>query len=81
MVHGMIGKKIGMVQIFDESGHAMGVTVVEAGPCKVIQTKGQSRVQLGYGGGQGIQGFQASQGAIRKGRNRAVQHTQRVRHG
>lgn len=49
MVHGMIGKKIGMVQIFDESGRAMGVTVVEAGPCKVIQKKGQSKVQLGYG--------------------------------
>ncbi len=49
MVGGMIGKKIGMVQLFDESGQAMGVTVVQAGPCKVIRKKGQSKVQLGYG--------------------------------
>lgn len=48
MVQGMIGKKLGMVQIFDESGHAMGVTVVEAGPCTVIQKKGDSKIQLGY---------------------------------
>jgi large subunit ribosomal protein L3 len=49
MVGGMIGKKIGMVQLFDDSGQVIGVTVVEAGPCKVIQKKGQSKVQLGYG--------------------------------
>jgi large subunit ribosomal protein L3 len=49
MVHGMIGKKLGMVQIFDEEGHAIGVTVVEAGPCTVIQKKGNSKIQLGYG--------------------------------
>jgi len=48
MVQGMIGKKLGMVQIFDESGHAMGVTVVQAGPCTVIQKKSDSRIQLGY---------------------------------
>ncbi|MDQ7782169.1 MAG: 50S ribosomal protein L3 [Desulfomonilaceae bacterium] len=49
MVQGMIGRKIGMIQLFDESGRATGVTVVQAGPCKVIGKKGQSRVQLGYG--------------------------------
>jgi len=49
MVHGMIGKKLGMVQIFDESGNATGVTVVEAGPCTVIQKKAQSKIQLGFG--------------------------------
>ncbi len=49
MVRGMIGKKLGMIQLFDQSGHAMGVTVVQAGPCKVIQKTGQSKVQLGYG--------------------------------
>lgn len=48
MVQGMIGKKLGMVQIFDESGHAMGVTVVQAGPCTVIQKKSDSSIQLGY---------------------------------
>jgi large subunit ribosomal protein L3 len=48
MIDGMIGKKLGMVQIFDESGHAIGVTVVEAGPCTVIQKKENSKVQLGF---------------------------------
>jgi large subunit ribosomal protein L3 len=49
MVHGMIGKKLGMVQIFDEAGHAIGVTVVEAGPCTVIRKQENSKIQLGYG--------------------------------
>ncbi|MEW6140529.1 MAG: 50S ribosomal protein L3 [Thermodesulfobacteriota bacterium] len=49
MVLGMIGKKIGMAQIFDESGRAMGVTVVEAGPCTVIGKRPGSKVQLGFG--------------------------------
>jgi len=45
----MIGKKLGMVQLFDQDGRAMGITVVEAGPCTVIQKKGPSRIQLGFG--------------------------------
>lgn len=49
MVRGMIGTKIGMIQLFDEAGQATGVTVVQAGPCKVVQKRGQSTVQLGYG--------------------------------
>jgi large subunit ribosomal protein L3 len=49
MVQGMIGKKLGMVQLFDQDGRAMGITVVEAGPCTVIQKKGPSRVQVGFG--------------------------------
>ncbi len=48
MIQGMIGKKLGMVQLFDEEGHAMGVTVVEAGPCTVIQKRGDSKFQVGY---------------------------------
>lgn len=49
MVQGMIGKKLGMIQLFDEEGRAMGVTVVLAGPCTVIQKKASARVQLGFG--------------------------------
>ncbi len=49
MVQGLIGKKLGMAQIFDGNGHAVGVTVVELGPCTVIQKKAQSTVQLGFG--------------------------------
>ncbi|MGN0612512.1 MAG: 50S ribosomal protein L3 [Porcipelethomonas sp.] len=54
MKKGIIGKKIGMTQIFDESGKVVPVTVVEAGPCVVVQKKtvendGYEAVQLGYG--------------------------------
>ena len=36
MEKAIIGKKIGMTQIFDEAGHAVPVTVIEAGPCTVV---------------------------------------------
>ena len=54
MHKGIIGKKIGMTQIFDESGKVIPVTVVEAGPCVVVQKKtvendGYAALQLGYG--------------------------------
>lgn len=49
MIQGMIGKKLGMVQLFDEDGRVMGVTVVETGPCTVIQKKEDSKVQIGFG--------------------------------
>lgn len=54
MKKGLIGKKIGMTQIFDEKGNVIPVTVVEAGPCAVVQKKtaendGYKAVQLGYG--------------------------------
>lgn len=54
MQKGIIGKKIGMTQIFDETGKVIPVTVVEAGPCVVVQKKtvendGYSAVQLGFG--------------------------------
>ena len=51
---GLIGKKIAMTRIFTEEGAAVPVTVIEAGPCPVIQLKteesdGYSAVQLGFG--------------------------------
>jgi large subunit ribosomal protein L3 len=54
MFKGLIGKKIGMTQIFDEVGNALPVTVIEAGPCFVTQIRsvnndGYSAVQLGFG--------------------------------
>lgn len=39
MKKGLIGKKIGMTQIFDENGNVIPVTVVEAGPCVITQKK------------------------------------------
>ena len=54
MKKAIIGKKIGMTQIFEESGKVIPVTVVEAGPCVVVQKKtiendGYESVQLGFG--------------------------------
>jgi large subunit ribosomal protein L3 len=53
-VKGILGRKIGMTQVFDENGHAVPVTVVEAGPCRVAQVKtpdtdGYTAVQLAFG--------------------------------
>ena len=50
----IIGKKIGMTQIFDETGKVIPVTVVEAGPCVVSQKKtvendGYASIQIGFG--------------------------------
>lgn len=52
MLEGLIGKKLGMTQIFDEAGNTVGVTVLQAGPCVVVQRKTQGQegyeaVQLG----------------------------------
>lgn len=54
MQKGIIGKKIGMTQIFDEKGKMVPVTVIEAGPCVVVQKKtvendGYAAVQFGFG--------------------------------
>ncbi|SHK20622.1 50S ribosomal protein L3 [Desulforamulus aeronauticus] len=54
MPKGILGKKVGMTQIFTEAGIAIPVTVVEAGPCLVVQKRtpendGYSAVQLGFG--------------------------------
>jgi large subunit ribosomal protein L3 len=51
---GILGRKIGMTQIFDDAGHAVPVTVVEAGPCRVAQVKtperdGYTAIQLAFG--------------------------------
>ncbi len=53
MLKGLIGKKIGMTQIFDENGAAVPVTLIEAGPCYVTQvrlpqTEGYAAIQLGF---------------------------------
>ena len=54
MQKAIIGKKVGMTLIFDESGKVIPVTVVEAGPCvvtqkKTVETDGYAAVQLGFG--------------------------------
>ena len=53
MLKGLIGKKVGMTQIFDDAGSAVPVTLIEAGPCYVTQMRmpekdGYSAIQLGF---------------------------------
>ena len=53
MVKGIIGKKVGMTQLFDENGKVIPVTVIEAGPCTVVakmskEKEGYEAVQFGY---------------------------------
>lgn len=53
MIEGIIGKKIGMTQIWDENGEVVPVTIIKAGPCVVVQKKtlerdGYEAVQLGF---------------------------------
>ncbi len=53
MIEGLIGKKIGMTQIFDEKGNVAPVTIIKAGPCTIIQKKtrekdGYSALQMGF---------------------------------
>ncbi len=54
MQKGIIGKKVGMTQLFDDKGNVVPVTVIEAGPCVVVQKKtvendGYAAVQIGFG--------------------------------
>ena len=53
MIHGILGKKIGMTQVFNENGTVIAVTAIEAGPCTIAQVKtrikdGYDAVQLGF---------------------------------
>ena len=50
---GILGKKIGMTRVYSEVGQSIPVTVIEAGPCKVLQVKtpevdGYSAIQVGF---------------------------------
>jgi len=54
MKKGIVGKKLGMTQLFDANGNVVPVTVIEAGPCVVVQKKttendGYEAIQIGYG--------------------------------
>ena len=53
-VKGILGRKLGMTQVFDDAGHAVPVTVLEAGPCRVAQIKlperdGYAAIQMAFG--------------------------------
>ena len=70
---GIIGRKLGMTQIFEENGTVVPVTVIEAGPCPVVQVRTQEKdgyaaVQLGFGKQKDIRASKAEKGhALRAG--------------
>ncbi|HEX5726007.1 MAG TPA: 50S ribosomal protein L3 [Longimicrobiaceae bacterium] len=74
---GIIGRKLGMTQIFDESGAVVPVTVIEAGPCPVVQVRtperdGYAAVQLGFGAQKDVRATRAEKGhASRAGLEKA----------
>ena len=68
---GIIGKKLGMTQIFEESGVVVPVTVIEAGPCPVVQVRNQEKegytaVQLGFGSKKANRATKAEMGHATK---------------
>lgn len=71
MKKGIIGKKIGMTQIFDENGKVIPVTVVEAGPCVVVQKKteqndGYEAIQVGFGDAKHTRSASRSKAILKK---------------
>ncbi len=71
MVNGLLGKKIGMSQVFDSNGEMYPVTVIETGPCYVTQIKsdetdGYSAVQIGFLDKKLKQSNKAEQGHVKK---------------
>jgi large subunit ribosomal protein L3 len=85
MNHTLIGKKLGMTQVYDESNQLVPVTVIEAGPCQVVQVKTQSSdgydaVQIGYGARKAKNQPKAIQGHLKKhGKNTELAVLREVR--
>ena len=65
MTNGLIGRKLGMTRVFAEDGSAVPVTVIEAGPCRVLQVKPEA-VQLGFGAKRAQRTTKAELGHARK---------------
>ncbi|MGB3226227.1 MAG: 50S ribosomal protein L3 [Desulforhopalus sp.] len=68
---GILGKKIGMTRFYDEVGQAVPVTVIEAGPCKILQVKteatdGYSAIQVGFGDKKASRVNKAVSGHLKK---------------
>jgi large subunit ribosomal protein L3 len=70
-MQGLLGKKLGMTQVFDDKGHRVAVTLIQAGPCVVVQRKTQANdgydaVQLGFGDCKEKRTTKASMGRFKK---------------
>lgn len=81
---GILGKKLGMTQIFDEKGVTVPVTVIEAGPCVVVQKKtsekdGYNALQLGFGKIKEKSVNKPLKGHFAKNQSKAVRHLGEVR--
>ena len=82
---GLIGKKIGMTQIYTQAGEAVPVTAIEVGPCFVLQVKthnsdGYSAVQLGFGSKQKVKNFaKAELGHFKKADKGAFEYVRELR--
>jgi large subunit ribosomal protein L3 len=82
MVQGLLGRKVGMTQIFAEDGRVLPVTVIEAGPCYVTQLRtkehdGYEAVQIGYGAAKRLNG--PEKGHLDKAKVPAVRHLRELR--
>ncbi|MBI5837723.1 MAG: 50S ribosomal protein L3 [Candidatus Eisenbacteria bacterium] len=80
----LLGRKVGMTQVFDESGNAIGVTVIEAGPCPVVQVKdakkdGYSAIQIAYGKAKQKHTTKALQGHYAKAKVELAKRLREVR--
>ncbi|MBI1967814.1 MAG: 50S ribosomal protein L3 [Gemmatimonadetes bacterium] len=64
-MNGLIGRKLGMTRLFNEEGAHVPVTVIEAGPCPVVQVQGD-RAQLGFGAKKGTRAARALVGHVKK---------------
>ena len=65
MTNGLIGRKLGMTRVFAEDGTAVPVTVIEAGPCRVVQVR-EGGVQLGFGARRKARTTRAALGHAKK---------------
>ena len=84
MKKAIIGRKVGMTQIFDENGVVIPVTVIEAGPCTVVQVKttetdGYDAVQLGYGEVKENKVNKPEKGHFTKGNVKPTKHLREFR--
>ncbi len=84
MKKAIIGKKVGMTQIFDEDGSVIPVTVIECGPCPVVQVKtletdGYDAVQLGFGAVKEHKVNKPNKGHFSKGNVKPTKHLREFR--
>lgn len=84
MAKGILGKKLGMTQVFSGNGEAVPVTVIEAGPCVVLQVKnnesdGYAAIQLGYGDQKEHRANKPTLGHVKKAETAPKRYVREIR--